>query len=67
MNYKLNIKKHLNLLIDFFEHGWNDKHSLHSLDLIPTGPDVPEEDLSAFRVNGCSGLEEGSHSVNTFS
>lgn len=41
---------YLNLLIDLFEHGRNDKLSLHSLDLLPCGPDVPEENLLPFVV-----------------
>lgn len=46
---------YLNLLIDLFEHRWDDKRSLHSLDLLPCGPDIPQEDLFAFRVNGYKG------------
>lgn len=44
---------YLNFLVDFSEHWWNDKLSLLSLDLLPCGPDVPQEDLATIRTNGC--------------
>ena len=46
---------YLYLLIDFFEHWRDDKGSLYSLDLIPSGPDVSQENLFAITVNGCRG------------
>lgn len=54
-----NVRWHyLDLLINLFEHGWNDKRSLHSLDFLSSGPDVPEENLSACRVDRYSGTEK---------
>lgn len=53
-----NVRLHyLDLLINLFEHGWNDKRFLHSLDFLSSGPDVPEEDLFAFRADRYSGTE----------
>lgn len=46
---------YLDLLIDFFEHWRDDKGSLYSLDLLPCGPDVSQENLFAITVNGCRG------------
>lgn len=51
--------RYLDLLIDFFEHRWDDKRSLHSLNLLPCGPDIPEENLFAFRVHSYKGDRGG--------
>jgi len=41
MTDELIIQKYLNFLIDLFKHGRNDKLSLHHLDFLSCGPDVP--------------------------
>ena len=55
---------YLNLLVDLFEHGRDDKLPLHGLDLLPGGPDVPQEDLLALVVYSCSAQREHKHHIN---
>jgi len=58
LQYTTDCRLHyLNLLVDLFEHGWDDERPLHGLDLIPCGPDVSQEDLFAFRINGYRGYQ----------
>lgn len=43
--------EYLHFLIDLLKHGWNDKLFLHRLDLLPRGPDVPQENLLSISVH----------------
>jgi hypothetical protein len=42
-------------LLDYLEHGWNDVFALHGLDLLPAGPNVPQEQLLQYG-NFCKAL-----------